>query len=345
MTDEHQFGRGPEAGDWWEWDPTIRRLHIGLPLAGKSVTQVRALWASWGWDEAQLTADVYADGRASASGPLAIDAVTQSLAVVTYSVAGPFPTDPHTNDLWGPCRQYTSAPPTHLMLDVASAAGTTAYETFTWDSGEEFAQHPYLPLGASQQMFTQNTATGPEPGAAGTSYCGTTGTGGGSGGSAAIACVPGTVYRVSAYSQGYGESWPCLDHGLVNWSWGVLWYDSSSALLQTSIVASYEAQSQDGPFKGPDTADIEAPAGAAYFRLSANVSALGCQPGATKLDQITISTVDATTPTPSSRGGGGGVKQPRRTRKLVCAGTNMVDQDGTVVWDATEPLPPWPPTE
>jgi hypothetical protein len=177
--------------------------------------------------------------------------------------------------------------------DGGTSEVVTGYEgPWTWDSGQETIAHAY-PSGTAQ-MLTQDVAVGPEPGAAGTTHCGTFG----SSESNKIAVTVGDVLRITGYVQLFGESFPTTAHGFVNGSWGVKFYTSGDVLVSTHTIASYENIAQDSGFNGPDTLDVTVPGTAAYMRFAQSVSALGTQNNATKIDQVSVSIVtsEATAP-------------------------------------------------
>lgn len=183
--------------------------------------------------------------------------------------------------------------PTHthpgICFCTTTVGGTASYteeDFLTWDSGPETWSNEYLvgSPGTSAVLTVAGT------------YGGVSGSNGGNFGSvgadtAKRVVTPGSTLRVSGHSAGFGQSDPCTPLGVVNFSWGVKFYDSSDVLLSTHTVGSHTT-AQDAGYVGPDTLDVVVPDDAAYMVLAQHTDgSLGCQPNATHLDSVSIGTV------------------------------------------------------
>ena len=185
-----------------------------------------------------------------------------------------------------PVPAHNHGPNPQLCLPGTATSGTV-YEQFDWDSGQETIQHPVATFGT--QMLVQDVATGPEPGADGTSNCGSFGNNSAVE-SNPIAVTAGTTYRVESKSQGFGHSWPTTPFGQVNWSIGLNWRDASGVLVGSDIIASHTG-AQDGPFLTDAGGDFTAPTGATRMHFKQLMGVQTDETANTKWDSVTISTV------------------------------------------------------
>lgn len=151
---------------------------------------------------------------------------------------------------------------------------------FTWEVGEEYIDGDQMMVRVFDDLH----------GWVGNFSSGDTGAG------ALIPVTSGDAWLIVGDVRGFGSAWPCAgDHEHNNVSWGIRFFNSSFGTISTHTIGVHSGPGGDlaTEWFDNDQLTVTVPATATWAMLTqATDPSLGCQNGATSIDNVTITAID-----------------------------------------------------